>query len=328
MILCSIRKLAYRLTAAVVFTSLFITAYSISDVFAGDLAAVQGEERAYPQTVAQPAEHTHDLPIVSLKAPKKVTLSSKKPTVVTTVKVAIQNRSSNIETIPDQNTLTNLVSLTVVAQNAGSSCSTPVPVLHTGKPQPVFPVTLKPNKKLKIVFDVTFTCALDPLKGSGHEDFRYVAQVDASALDGQEDVNPASDICPRSPITLVDGSKPDKGCGGKLPSKTLGGPVLSDVVIKSGGGGGSSNKTGRSAEPVHVADLSGVTAVTSGRSNSCAIDLTGQAWCWGANDYGQLGCSAGTVAVTGNGTPHTATPCAVNSGTQSMQLTNVAAGSV
>jgi hypothetical protein len=187
----------------------------------------------------QPIEHTHDLAIVSIIAPKKVTLSSKKPTVVKTVKVAIQNRSPYIETIPDQNTLKNLISLSVVPNGAGSSCPTPLAVLRTGKPLPVLPVTLKPNKKLKIVFDVAFSCALDPMKGSGHEDFHYIAQIDASALDGQEDVIPASDVCPRSPIPVVDGSEPDKGCGGKLPSKILGGPVLSDVVLKKGGEGSS-----------------------------------------------------------------------------------------
>ena len=195
-------------------------------------------------TDTQPPMHTHDLAVVSIKAPKKVTLSSKKPTVVTTVKVAIQNRSAYIETIPDQNTLTNLVSLSVVPQSAGSTCSTPVAVLHTGNPQPVLPVTLKPNKTLKFVFDVTYACTVGPLNVSGHEDFHYIAQVDASALDGQEDMNPASDVCPRSPIPVVDGLPKDKGCGGKLPDKTLGGAVLSDIIVKvggSGGGGGGKN---------------------------------------------------------------------------------------
>jgi hypothetical protein len=236
-------KLRHLFTAAVAFASLFLTVFGYSSVYAGEQVVAVGDVGSYSQAVRQQADHTHDLAIVSIKAPKKVTLSSKKPTVVTTVRVAIQNRSPYIETIPDQNTLTDMVSLTVVAQNAGSSCSTPVAVLHAGKPQPAFPVTLKPNKKLNIVFDVTFTCAVDPLKGSGHEDFQYIAQVDASALDGQQDIYPDSDVCPRAPVPVVAGSPKDKGCGGKLPGKILGGPVLSDVVVKAGNDGGTAGIT-------------------------------------------------------------------------------------
>ena len=165
---------------AAAFASVLLPVYSISSVTAGDEAAIRVEQVAPLQAVSQAAEHAHDLAIVSIKAPRKVTLSSKKPTVVKTVKLAIQNRSPYIEIIPDQSTLTDLVSLTMVAQSAESGCLTPVAVLHAGKPQPVFPVTLGPNKTLKIVFDVAFTCAVDPLKGSGHEDFQYIAQVDAN----------------------------------------------------------------------------------------------------------------------------------------------------
>jgi hypothetical protein len=233
------RTIRRLFTATVAFTSLFLPDYGISSVSTGDQGAVQGEEVASLQAVPQAAEHTHDLAVVSIKAPKKVTLTTKKPAVVTMVKVTIQNRSAYVETISDQTILANLVNLTVVAQGVGGNCSTPVAAFHTGKPQPVLPVTLKPNKTLNIVFDVTFTCAIDPMKGSGHEDFQYIAQVDASNIDGQEDIDRASDICPRSPIPVVDGSKPDKGCGGKLPSKILGGPVLSDVILKEEGGGSS-----------------------------------------------------------------------------------------
>jgi len=233
------RTIRHLFAAAAAFASVLLPGYSISSVSGGAEAAIRTDEVASLQAVSQAAEHAHDLAIVSIKAPRKVTLSSKKPTVVKTVKLAVQNRSPYTETIPDQNTLTDLVSLTVVAQSAESGCSTPVAVLHAGKPQPVFPVTLKPNKTLKIVFDVTFTCAVDPLKGAGHEDFQYIAQVDASALDGQEDMYPDSDVCPRAPVPVVDGSPEDKGCGGKLPGKILGGPVLSDVVVKEGADGGT-----------------------------------------------------------------------------------------
>ena len=221
------RVVRQMVAAAALFAGAFLPIHAIAADYTR-IAAV---------TDTQPQVHTHDLAVVSIKAPNKVTLSLKKPIAFTTVKVAIQNRSPYTETITDQSTLRNLVNLSMVPQSAGSNCSTPFAELSS-KSQSVFPVTLKPNKMLKLVFDVTFTCAVDPLKGSGHEDFQYIAQVDASALDGQEDVDPASDICPRSPLRVVDGAKPDKGCGGKLPGKILGGPVLSDIVKKNNGFGG------------------------------------------------------------------------------------------
>jgi hypothetical protein len=226
------RTIKHLLIAAVAFTSLLLPLSSVSGVSTEDETVVKGAQAAALQALTQTAESTHDLAIVSIKAPKKVTLSSKKTTVVAMVKVAIQNRGPEIETIPDQNTLAILVSLSVVPQSTESACLGPVPFLHTGKPQLVFPLTLKPNKTLNVVFDVTFSCAVDPLKGSGHEDFHYIAQVDASAIDGQVDLDPASDICPRSPGAVVNGLPRDKGCGGKLHGKGLGGPVLSDVVLE------------------------------------------------------------------------------------------------
>jgi alpha-tubulin suppressor-like RCC1 family protein len=40
------------------------------------------------------------------------------------------------------------------------------------------------------------------------------------------------------------------------------------------------------------------TAVTAGGGHTCAIDVTGQPWCWGRNDSGQLGVGAGANQAT------------------------------
>ena len=40
------------------------------------------------------------------------------------------------------------------------------------------------------------------------------------------------------------------------------------------------------------------TAVTAGSAHTCAIDVTGQAWCWGRGDSGQLGDGAGVNQPT------------------------------
>jgi hypothetical protein len=107
-----------------------------------------------------------------------------------------------------------------------------------------FPLVLAPKQKLTVAFEMIFTgaCVPDPLKTTkrepGHEDYRLIAMVDHSALDGQVDTDPVDDVCPHSvepPFRSdpnPDGAIKDKGCGGKKPDKTFGAEVLIDVVDK------------------------------------------------------------------------------------------------
>ena len=176
---------------------------------------------------------THDLAITALKAPKKVALTTKKPSKVVKVTVEIQNRAPHPETIPDLATLANLVELDVASVGAG--CGAPATTILSGKPK--LPITVKSKKKTKVVFAVTIGCATDPAKGLGHEDYRLTAAVHRSTL-GESDSHPVDDGCPRSvtPPGIVDpypdGKIKDKGCGAKKPDKTLGGDVLIDVTVK------------------------------------------------------------------------------------------------
>lgn len=50
----------------------------------------------------------------------------------------------------------------------------------------------------------------------------------------------------------------------------------------------------RGVDSVHTRPVAEVVAVAAGGAFSCALDGTGQAWCWGAGDAGQLG-DGGTV---------------------------------
>lgn len=179
-----------------------------------------------------------DLAVTALKVPKRVTLKANKPTVAKTIKVTIQNRGALPAVIPDLATLAALVDVEGTA--LGLSCAAPAAALVPGKPK--LPATIKSKKKLTAVFTATFTCAGDPLKTTkkdpGHDDVRWVATVDRTAL-GTGDEHPDDDVCPRP--TLPNGIDPrpdpakpikDKGCGGKLPDKTLGAEVRTDVVVK------------------------------------------------------------------------------------------------
>jgi hypothetical protein len=181
----------------------------------------------------------HDLAIARIIAPATVTLTAKNPAQTKQVKVELQNRSPHSEAIDDEVMLSSLVSLTV--HSMGTTCPNIAPVLHVGRPQKPLPLTLKPKQKLTVLFDVTFDCANDAAKSTpkdpGHRDFRYVAVVNHAALDGESDVHPYDDVCPRDiELPGVDpypnGTIKDRGCGGKRSDGTLGADVTTDVVLK------------------------------------------------------------------------------------------------
>ena len=189
-----------------------------------------GASTVAPLTETTPTG-SNDLAIVKLTVPKTITLKSG-GSVTKKVIVQIQNRGLNSITVSNLTTLANLVTVTLSAVGTNASCTAPTAVLISGVPN-VVPKTIKSKGSLNVAFNVTYTCAVDPLKGTGHEDFSYVAHVNTAALDGNADFNTADDDCPRAALPGgVDntfGLKiKDKGCGGK----TVGSPVLTDVVVK------------------------------------------------------------------------------------------------
>ncbi len=162
----------------------------------------------------------HDLAIIKLKAPKNINLKGAEPSLTKFVKVQIQNRSPHNEVITNFNGL-----VTLVAESLSNECPNATVVLHPGPPNN--PKTLKPKKKMLVTFDVTWNCANDPLKGAGHEDFRYLATVHHEAIDGNPDTHPEDDGCPRAALPggldpNPDGKVKDTGCA----------EVKTDVFIK------------------------------------------------------------------------------------------------
>jgi hypothetical protein len=178
----------------------------------------------------------HDLAVVKIKAPRFVNLTAAVPARTKRVVVTIQNRSPHTEAIFDPLQLEGLVTLTVESLDP-TTCLDLTPQLLQGRPQRRLPFNLRPKQKLNLYFDVTFDCAINPAKGLGQEDFRYVAQVHHEAIDGAPDTHPECDVCPRAPLEGVVDPNPngrirDKGCGAPVGNGFFGGEVLTDVSVR------------------------------------------------------------------------------------------------
>ncbi len=179
----------------------------------GDLYVVAYGLGAVYRIVGDGGPAVHDLAVATVKAPKRVTLSAKKPTVMGGVTATIVNQGSHAETITDATELGQLVTLDVIPLTVG--CPDPPP-MTLQPPKKGFPVELAPGKKLKVLFQLTFDCATEATA-----EFDYQLTVDHS-LFGDPDDDPGDDVCPRP------ASGDDKGCGGK----PAGSPIRTDVIQK------------------------------------------------------------------------------------------------
>ncbi len=185
-------------------------------------------------------EGAHDLAVTGLKAPGHVLLTSAKPTATRKVFVQIQNRGQHTETFNTLGMLEDAVELEVEALSALGPPATALPQVTMVAP-PKFPLELKPKAKRIIAFEVTFDDAVDPAAttpAANHDDYRYIATVHHEALPGADaDDHPDDDAAPRGSLapwdfdSYPDGTIKDRGVGTKLPDGTLGGDVVTDVVI-------------------------------------------------------------------------------------------------
>jgi len=164
----------------------------------------------------------HDLAVAKVKAPKKISLSDKKPEVMKDLKLTLVNQGTVTETIDDLAALTNLVSIDWTSLPGPNVGLCDAPATEPVEPKKGFPLVLSPRKKLNVRFAVTWSCANDDAKSTRtdpHDDFELEVTLDHAALDGETDSDPSDDVCPRPP------SGADKGCGAKG-----GGAIRTDVV--------------------------------------------------------------------------------------------------
>lgn len=80
-----------------------------------------------------------------------------------------------------------------------------------------------------------------------------------------------------------------------------------------------------SSTPRAVQGAPAFTAITAGEYHTCALDGDGQAWCWGSNEYGQVGAeTTGTCVSHAMNVSCATLPVAVNAG--ALRFVRIAAG--
>lgn len=72
--------------------------------------------------------------------------------------------------------------------------------------------------------------------------------------------------------------------------------------------------------PTQVSDTLAFKGVTTSHHHSCALQVDGRAWCWGSNEYGQLGSTEPMQRCAGDLFPCSGTPLAVDGGKSFVRL--------
>jgi hypothetical protein len=184
--------------------------------------------------------------VTSIVAPIRIRGTTALSAAVT---VTIQNRSDHDETITPvslgNGVSTGLVRLSVsIADNDAEQCQSPIVALNGAKNGALFgsagSKVLGPKQKLNVAYLVNLQCtnALPTnTSDSTSGDYSYSATVHREVLDGSADIHDEDDVCPRDalpggvdPLPPPKGIK-DNGCGARKPDRTLGAPVVTDVVL-------------------------------------------------------------------------------------------------
>jgi aldose sugar dehydrogenase len=191
-----------------------------------------------------------DLAVASIKVPKKIALSDKRPSVTRAVQVTLVNQGDTPERIiadtgddpetTDENegvqsleaNLEALIDLQITPTGGCAPLGPPRVVVPKYAQPPHTPaIGLAPNGgRLTLDFLVDWTCASPSAKGL--PDFEASASIDMLALGVVEPPeNHGDNVCPRPPVPDPDPAKNDPGCGAKT-STGLGGPIVTDVTRK------------------------------------------------------------------------------------------------
>jgi glucose/arabinose dehydrogenase len=188
-----------------------------------------------------------DLAIASIKVPKKIGLSDKKPVVTKPIQVTLLNQGEVAErilasTVDDPETpgvdeaveslRANLEALLDVEISSDTGCAAPAMRIVVPKyalPPNTPAIGIAPNGgRLTLDVEVDWTCAAPSPKGT--PDFATSASVDMQVLGILEaDERLPDNVCPRPPDP--DPEAEDPGCGAKTPTG-LGGPIVTDVTRK------------------------------------------------------------------------------------------------
>lgn len=169
-----------------------------------------------------------DLAVYSIKAPKKISL--KKPVVTKAVQVTLVNQGEVAERIGSREELSNLIGFQL---SSPTGCAIPtfsIPDPKYASPPYPYQIGIAPNGG-RLSLDVNVEWACESPFDAGANNFEVSVTIDLEAIGVIElPADQDDNVCPRPPDPATD--PPDPGCGAKLPDKTLGGPIVTDVTVK------------------------------------------------------------------------------------------------
>jgi hypothetical protein len=145
-----------------------------------------------------------DFAVTKLKLPRRVSLTATRPVVTKKGSVQLRNQGGGEQTIADADALAALLGL-AITPTSGACLA---PAVEWVPPKKGFPLVVRPKKKLKLKFLVSWDCV------GGFETTLTVSLPD--------DADPSNDVCPRP------SAGEDKGCG----RKPLGSPLTTDAIQK------------------------------------------------------------------------------------------------
>ena len=171
-----------------------------------------------------------NLAVLSVKAPKKISLSAKKPIVTKAIQVTLVNRGEVAERIQSHAELEALLGFQITSP---TGCAIPsVTVVDPKYALPPYPyiIGIAPNGgRLSLDVNVQWACVSPGDVGANN--FETTVSIDMETIGVAEiPEEKADNVCPRPPDP--DPEADDPGCGAKLPDKTLGGPIVTDITIK------------------------------------------------------------------------------------------------
>lgn len=170
---------------------------------------------------------------------------------------------------------------------------TATPVAYT---LTVVPVGTTPASKALVDAGGSSTCRINPDQTLWCWGYNDAGQLGDNGAIGDD---PTGQISPAQVGTATDWSTVSVG-GNPLPGEAHACGLRGSTAYcwgAVGSGVGSTNGTGFATTPVAVPGNLAFSGISAGFTNSCGVTATGSLYCWGDNQFGQLGTGGGDLVA-------------------------------